>query len=77
MCIGKVTGFDWDSGNIAHCQKHGVTLKEIEELFSNTPHVLADPFEKEQRFRAIGRNHGKRFMYVVFMLRERKSELYI
>ena len=77
MDIENVAGFEWDSGNIDHCQKHGVTLGEIEALFSNTPHVLGDPFAEERRFRAIGRNNAKRFMYVVFMLRKRGAEFYI
>ncbi len=28
-----VSGFDWDDGNIEKCQKHGVSLEEIEALF--------------------------------------------
>ena len=28
----RVTGFDWDGGNRAKCQKHGVSIAEIEAL---------------------------------------------
>ena len=33
MC-GKLSGFDWDDGNIQKCQKHKVSIEEIEALFS-------------------------------------------
>ncbi len=26
----RVSGFDWDKGNLAKCLKHGVSLAEIE-----------------------------------------------
>ncbi len=77
MDIENVAGFEWDNGNTGHCQKHGVTLGEIEELFSNTPRVAGDPFVEERRFRAIGRTHAGRFLYVVFMFQKRDTEFYI
>jgi len=73
----NIAGFEWDDGNTGHCQKHGVTLEEVEEVFSNTPHVSGDSFVEERRFRAIGRNHEGRFLYVVFMFKKRDAELYI
>jgi uncharacterized protein len=33
----KVAGFKWDAGNRAKCQKHGVSLEEIEDLFRHAP----------------------------------------
>jgi hypothetical protein len=30
----QVSGFDWDDGNRAKCQKHGVSIAEIEALFA-------------------------------------------
>ena len=73
----EVAGFDWDEGNIHHCQKHGVELSEIEELFLNHPQIYGDPYPDETRLRAIGRNNTGRYMYVVFMFRERHDEVYI
>ena len=29
-----VAGFDWDTGNRATCHKHGVSVAEVEGLFS-------------------------------------------
>ena len=49
----KFDGFDWDSGNRAKCQKHGVLIAEIENLFLGKPLVAPDVLHssKEQRFR--------------------------
>ena len=30
----RVSGFDWDEGNRAKCQKHGLTVAHIEALFA-------------------------------------------
>lgn len=32
----------WDRGNRAKCQKHGVTIAEIEYLFQNAPGIAPD-----------------------------------
>lgn len=66
----KIAGFDWDDGNWPKCGKHGVSRAEIEEVFTGTPAVLADPFPKEARMRAIGKSAAGRYVFVVFMLRE-------
>ncbi len=39
----RVTGFDWDGGNRAKCQKHGVSIVEIEALFIGNPRVAPAP----------------------------------
>src|SRR2546422_99466 len=28
-----ISGFDWDAGNLAKCQSHGVSIAEVESLF--------------------------------------------
>ncbi len=67
-----VQGFEWDAGNREKCQKHGVSLREIELVFQNTPGVYPDPTHsrEETRFRAIGKAHS-RYVFVVFTLRQR------
>lgn len=30
-----IDGFDWDAGNRDKCQKHGVSIPEIERLFTD------------------------------------------
>ena len=66
----KIAGFDWDEGNWPKCGKHGVSQREIEEVFIGTPAVLADPFPDEARQRAIGKSATGRYVFVVFMLRD-------
>lgn len=36
-------GFDWDDGNRTKCQKHGVSIAEIEGLFVHGPGIAPDP----------------------------------
>jgi hypothetical protein len=38
-----VDGFDWDAGNRAKCQKHGVSVAAIEGMFSGPIAILPDP----------------------------------
>jgi len=38
----EVAGFDWDSGNSGKCQKHGMSLVEIEQIFANIVQLAAD-----------------------------------
>ena len=67
----RVTGFDWDGGNRAKCQKHGVSIAEIEALFRNAPGVAPDPkhSEDEDRMIAVGRTTTGRPVFVAFTLR--------
>ena len=70
MSIG-IGGFDWDEGNRAKCQKHGVSIAEIEALF------MADPFvapawkhsKKEDRLIAVGKTASGRGVFIAFTMR--------
>lgn len=68
----SVSGFDWDIGNRDKCQKHGVSIVEIESLFSNSPLIGPDlaNSEQETRFRAIGKATNGRAIFAVFTLRQ-------
>ena len=65
-------GFDWDAGNVAKCQSHGMTPAEVESIFGGTPLVGPDPFdpEVEARWRAIGRTTSGRPAFVAFTVRQ-------
>jgi uncharacterized protein len=71
--------FDWDDGNREKCQKHGVSVAEIEAFLGGTPRFAPDRKHSrtEERFLAVGRNSRGRAMFVVFTLRERHGELFI
>ena len=72
-------GFNWDSGNRKKCQKHGVSIAEIESIFSRPVVVLPDKAnpQGEQRFRAIGTTAKDRKVFVVFTLRNHEDSVLI
>jgi uncharacterized DUF497 family protein len=61
-------GFDWDEGNIEKCAMHGVSLEEVENLFTQIVLVKPDPkhSDVEQRFHAVGVTRSGRGLFVVF-----------
>jgi hypothetical protein len=69
--LETVAGFDWDAGNLQKCQKHGVSIGEIEALLSSDPGVAPDPDHsaQEDRFIAVGRNSTGRPLFVAFTFR--------
>lgn len=64
-------GFDWDEGNRRKCQKHGVSVAEIEALFTGGCRVAPDLKHSvsEDRFIAVGRTKQGRPLFVGFTLR--------
>lgn len=75
-----IAGFDWDDGNRAKCQKHGVSTVEIEGLFARDPAILPDLIHStktESRFIAIGKGSRGRHIFMVFTLRTRDSRTYV
>ena len=74
-----VSGFDWDEGNRTHCQRHGVSLAEIEALLRGNPRVAPDLTHSllEDRLIAVGRTESGRPLFVAFTMRERSGRLMI
>jgi hypothetical protein len=64
----EFAGFDWDRGNRKKCQKHGVSIGEIESVFDRPVVILPDEknSKDERRFRAIGTTAIGRNAFVVF-----------
>jgi uncharacterized protein len=71
----RAGGFDWDGANREKCQRHGVSIREIESIFDAPVAVVPDPAhsEAEERFKAIGQTAEGRHIFVVFTLRARKG----
>lgn len=67
----QASGFDWDDGNRSKCQKHGVSIAEIEALFLHGPGVAPDPKHSgdEDRLIAVGKVGAGRPLFVVFTMR--------
>jgi uncharacterized DUF497 family protein len=68
----RIAGFDWDDGNRAKCEKHGVSIEEIESVFYGWPVIASDMVHSrsEMRVRAVGRTSKGRFIFVVFTIRK-------
>ena len=71
--VRKATGFEWDSGNRKKCLAHGVSIAEIEDLFTRPVMVLPDPAHShtETRMRAIGKTTAGRSVFLVFTIRKK------
>jgi hypothetical protein len=71
----RVSGFDWDKGNRAKCEKHGVSIMEIENLFAHDPRVAPDPKHSadEDRLLAVGRTSAGRPVFVAFTIRTKNK----
>jgi hypothetical protein len=73
------SGFDWDRGNQAKCEKHGLSVASVESIFTRPLALLPDAAhsQRENRFRAIGRTEKGRGVFIVFTLRRKGEELLI
>lgn len=71
-----IAGFDWDSGNREKCQKHGVSVAEVEGLFSRPLLIIPDAShsKSEERLRAIGKTASGRSVFLVFTIRVRAGK---
>ena len=71
----QVSGFDWDDGNRAKCQNHGVSIAEIEALFARGPGIAPDPKHSadEDRLVAVGKTSAGRPLFVAFTMRTTKG----
>jgi uncharacterized protein len=71
--IRTLAGFDWDTGNRSKCQKHGVSVKEIEALFSTPLLIVPDAAHStaEVRIRALGKTGAGRMIFLVFTVRRK------
>ena len=69
----RVSGFDWDEGNRRKCQKHGLSIEQIESMFAGNPRIAPDPKHSsvEDRLIAVGRTATGRPVFAAFTLRPR------
>lgn len=73
MAALLASGFDWDAGNREKCQKHGVSIAEIEAVLRGDPQIAPAPIRSlvEERFIAVGRTPEGRALFIAFTLRIR------
>ncbi|MBK8276640.1 MAG: BrnT family toxin [Nitrospira sp.] len=72
-------GFEWDKGNRAKCEKHGLSVATIEDLFARPLAVLPDEAhsQREKRVRAIGHTDKGRRVFIVFTFRRKGDDVLI
>lgn len=71
-------GFDWGDGNRHKCQKHGLSIAEIEYVVVHTETLIVHDAKNsttETRFIAVGRTQAGRFAFVAFTPRMRDGLL--
>jgi len=71
--ILQFDGFDWDRGNRAKCQKHGLSIALIEGLFARPLAIIPNAADsrEESRFCAVGQTDKGRRVFLVFTLRRK------
>ena len=69
--MSVVSRYEWDVGNLDKCQKHGVTIAEIEYVLDGDPFLYPDYDHSlnENRTVAIGSNRVGRLVFVIFTIR--------
>ena len=75
--FSSIVGFQWDECNSKKsAQKHDVHSTEAEEIFFNTPLIISNDDKHsrhEKRYLALGMTNKKRFLTVIFTLRENNT----
>jgi hypothetical protein len=74
----KITGFDWDEGNIRKNEKHGVSMAEAEQVFFNAPLLVLEDSRhssQEPRFHALGKTDDRRLLHITFTVRHHQEKL--
>jgi uncharacterized protein len=77
--VRKAAGFEWDKGNRKKCQEHGVSIAEIEDLFTRPVMILPDPAhsQRETRLKAVGKTEEGRSVFLVFTIRRKGGKRFI
>ncbi len=65
-------GFDWDSANVGHILRHGVTPFEVEEVAARPQVTIpAQTIMGERRWKLFGKTVSNRYLVVVFTIRRK------
>ncbi len=75
-----IEGFDWGKGNREKCQKHGVSISEIESIFTDGKVTILNDEKhshEEERLIAVGQGSDKRNILIVFTIRVKKEKQFI
>lgn len=77
--LKKITGFDWDKGNVnKNWKRHKVGVKECEETFLNEQLVFFEDDKhsiNEKRYGVFGRTNRNRRLTIFFAIRRNKIRI--
>ena len=77
--LPEFEGFEWDEWNIEkNWVAHEVTPQEAEQVFFNTPLILADDEKHsriEKRYYVLGQTDEDRALFIAFTLRKRRIRI--
>jgi hypothetical protein len=70
------SGFAWDNANRSKCQKHGISVAEVEHVLAHAATMIVPDLKNsraEPRFLAIGQTEEGRYAFVVLTPRQTSS----
>jgi uncharacterized DUF497 family protein len=73
--MGRKLRFEWDKGNLEHIAIHGVTAREVEQVFRRPTWEFTTDRDGEPRHRATGKTDAGRYLTVVYTMRAGKCAL--
>jgi uncharacterized protein len=75
MNFPAIRGFDWDDGNRDKCQKHGMSIEDIEAVFIRPVLIFPDRENAsgERRLKAIGIAPAGRHAFIIFTWRAERD----
>ena len=68
----QFSGFEWDDGNLRHCQKHGLSQKQVEHFLQQDNLLVAPALlhtQLEERYLAVSQARTGKPMLVIFTIR--------
>jgi uncharacterized protein len=71
--LNRISGFDWDEGNVRKNEKHGVSMAQAEQVFFNAPLLLLEDVihsGDELRLHALGVTDEQRALHITLTLRQ-------
>ena len=74
------SGFAWNKANHSKCQKHGVSVAEVEHVLAHAATLIVPDLKNsraEPRFLAIGRTETGRYAFVVFTPRQTRGGIFM
>ena len=67
----RITELIWDERNIRHIARHGVSVKEVEEVCFDPKSFV---FRQGERYIILGQTRAGRYLFVVVVKRGRKGQ---